>query len=150
MHLMSGKGHAEDEVTRIARDIAEHCIARRVRQQARVISRIYDEQLRPHGVNASQVNMLVALALLGEVQPAQLARQLQLEKSTLSRNLARMQKRGWIRVETSDDDARRQRVSLTPAGRTTLRAAHPAWQAAQAAVKRTLEPQVLEGLFAVR
>ena len=78
--------------------IARDCIAVRMRMLNRVITNLYDEALRPLGVKVSQMNILVATAKLVLARPAQVCEILQLDTSTLSRNVERMRARGWLEV----------------------------------------------------
>ncbi len=111
-------------------DIARNCIAVRMRMLNRVITNLYDEALRPLGVKVSQMNILVATAKLGLARPAQVCEILQLDASTLSRNVERMRARGWLEV-VPGKDARTQPFRLTPSGRKRLERTIPAWEKAQ-------------------
>jgi DNA-binding MarR family transcriptional regulator len=111
-------------------DIARDCIAVRMRMLNRVITNLYDEALRPLGVKVSQMNILVATAKLGLARPAQVCEILQLDTSTLSRNVERMRARDWLEV-VPGDDARAQPFRLTPAGKKLLERTIPAWEKAQ-------------------
>jgi DNA-binding MarR family transcriptional regulator len=110
---------------RTALAIGEQCLVMRVRRLARRLTRIYDEELRPLDIGSAQLNLLVTLAAAGPVRASEVGAQLDIEKSTLSRTLARLQAQGLI--EAQDD----QRLSLTAAGERTLHDARPAWQRAQ-------------------
>ncbi len=110
--------------------IAQSCIAVRVRLLNRVITNLYDDQLRRYGLKVSQLNILVVAAKLGVARPAQVCDLLQLDTSTLSRNVERMKAQGWLEV-VSAGDGRAQPFRLTAAGRKLILRAAPAWQAAQ-------------------
>lgn len=120
-----------------ARAIATSCIARRARQLARNVSRIYDDALREHGIKISQLNLLVAVATSQPVQPSALAMALDLEKSTLSRNLKRMADNQWIRIDSGHDE-RSRLVSATPEGLSLLTTIYPAWQKAQRSARQLI------------
>jgi DNA-binding MarR family transcriptional regulator len=111
-------------------DIAANCIAVRMRMLNRVITNLYDEALRPLGLKVSQMNILVATAKLGLARPADVCGILQLDTSTLSRNVERMRARGWLEV-VPGKDARAQPFRLTPAGKKLLERTIPAWEKAQ-------------------
>jgi DNA-binding MarR family transcriptional regulator len=53
-----------------------------------------------------------------------------MDKSTLSRNVARMRRRGWLATD-ADDDRRTHTLRLTATGTRLLREAFPLWQKAQ-------------------
>lgn len=124
-------------VKRTARKIANDCIGYRVRMLNRVASRVYDEALRPHGIRFSQMNILTAVILIGPTRPAEISRQLQLEKSTLSRNLGIMEDNGWLITEPAETGAGRL-VRVTNAGQECYQAAAPAWRQAQATIAAML------------
>jgi DNA-binding MarR family transcriptional regulator len=110
--------------------IADHCIASRLRSLNRRITNLYDSTLRPLGLKISQLSILVAVAKFGLAQPRQLCRRLQLDTSTLSRNVERMRDRGWLEAVPAED-ARMQPLRLTARGRQLLDRAVPAWKQAQ-------------------
>ena len=110
--------------------IARNCIAVRLRSLNRVVTNLYDDELRPLRMKASQLNVLVVVAKLGLARPAQVCEILQLDTSTLSRNVERMRAQGWLAV-VSAEDARAQPFRLTVQGRRLLARAIPAWEKAQ-------------------
>jgi DNA-binding MarR family transcriptional regulator len=110
--------------------IAGTCISVRLRRLNRVVTNFYDDALRPLNLKASQLNILVVAAKLGLARPAQVCDYLQLDTSTLSRNVERMRARGWLEV-VPDDDARAQPFRLTPLGKRLIEKAFPAWERAQ-------------------
>lgn len=109
-----------------------HCLD--ARREARAVSRLYDEQLRPHGLRATQFSVLVALELGAGAPLGVLADTLGLDRTTFTRSAALMRRRGWI-ASARSDDGREHRMSLTAAGRRKLHEAHPAWQRAQRLVE---------------
>jgi DNA-binding MarR family transcriptional regulator len=110
--------------------IARTCIAVRLRLLNRVVTNLYDDALRPLGVKVSQLNILIVAAKLGLARPAQVCEILQLDASTLSRNVDRMLEHGWLQV-VPDEDARTQPFRLTPRGRRLIQKSVPAWEQAQ-------------------
>ncbi len=117
--------------------IARECLVVRLRMLNRVVTNIYDDALRPLGVKASQLNILVVTARLGLARPADVCKRLQLDTSTLSRNVERMRAKGWLEV-VADVDGRAQPFRLTPKGRKLLERAKPAWEKAQEKVKKLI------------
>ncbi|MDF1743790.1 MAG: MarR family winged helix-turn-helix transcriptional regulator [Gimesia sp.] len=110
--------------------IASECIAVRLRIVNRVISKIYDDALRPTGAKISQMNILVAVGKMGIARPADVCQVLHLDVSTLSRNVERMKARGWLEV-IPDEDGRAQPIRLTSTGKKLIEQAAPAWEMAQ-------------------
>ena len=110
--------------------IARTCIAVRLRRLNRVVTNLYDDALRPLGLKVSQLNILIVTARLGLARPAQVCDILQLDASTLSRNVKPLQAHGWLEV-VPEEDARAQPFRLTPQGRRLIEKAAPAWEKAQ-------------------
>jgi DNA-binding MarR family transcriptional regulator len=110
--------------------IARTCIAVRLRLLNRVVTGFYDQALRPLGLKVSQLNILIVAAKLGLARPAQVCEILQLDASTLSRNVKPLQTHGWLEV-VPEEDARAQPFRLTPRGKRLIEKAVPAWEEAQ-------------------
>lgn len=125
--------------------IARECLAVRVRLLNRVVTNVYDEALRPLGIKVSQVNILVAVGMMGVARPTELGEALCLDASTLSRNLARMRAQDWIE-DADSDDAREQPVRLTAAGKKVLERVKPGWDDAQRQVRKLLGADLAEKL----
>ena len=85
--------------------IALECLAIRVRRLGRVVSRIYDTALAPYGISIAQVNLLAAIAVARGARSTDLTQILDVEKSTLSRDLKRMEDLGWVRPIRRRDPA---------------------------------------------
>lgn len=115
-------------VQKVADTIAKDCVAMRVRYLNRSLTSIYDDAFRPLGITASQVNLLVALIKQGSLSPGGLGSLFNMEKSTISRNLERMRKAGWIEITTS---GRTNAVEATNEGKQLLVDVMPHWEEAQ-------------------
>ena len=122
---------------RAAELIAGECLAVRVRMLNRTITAIYDDALRPLGLTAGQLNILVVIARRGPISPGEVARRLNMEKSTASRNIERMRKNGWLTVAAAKS-GRQQQLTLPRQGKTLLKRSVPAWEEAQTRAKAVL------------
>ena len=118
--------------------IAQECIGVRMRLLNRVVTRIYDDAMRPLGIKTSQLNILVVTARLGLARPAEVCDRLKMDISTVSRNVDRMRARGWIEVVDDERDARAHQFRLSAQGRQLLEKVKPAWEKAQTKVKKLL------------
>ncbi len=106
------------------------CTCYRLRQTARLVSRTYDRFLAPAGISIGQFGILATLVAMQGQSTSALAEALQMERTTLTRNLSPLEKLGYIHSAEGED--RRSRVHhLTQAGLQALRAAKPLWLAAQ-------------------
>src|SRR6201993_1092974 len=119
-----------DKATSSIDTISKTCIAVRLRLLNRVVTGFYDDALRPLGLRVSQLNILTVTAQLGLARPAQVCEILQLDASTLSRNVKPLQAHGWLEV-VPEEDARVQPFRLTPQGMRAIEKAVPARGTAQ-------------------
>jgi DNA-binding MarR family transcriptional regulator len=136
----------QKETREIATAVATDCIAMRVRFVNRVITSLYERALKPLDIKISQASILVLLSVRDESSPTDIGRILQMEKSTVSRNVGRMRKKGWLEV-TDSDDRLSQVIKVTPKGRKVLAAFHAKWAKAQKAACELLGE---EGVYSVR
>ncbi|MEZ5992920.1 MAG: MarR family winged helix-turn-helix transcriptional regulator [Planctomycetota bacterium] len=126
-----------NQLKQAADEIAGACLASRTRLLGRVITSIYDDALRNVGLTASQMTILVALEHTGGIHPAAICEALKLDKSTLSRNVDRMERNGWV-DKVAGEDARSHTLRLSEAGRQKLGEAVPYWRTAQATAEEVL------------
>jgi DNA-binding MarR family transcriptional regulator len=108
-----------------------------VRTLNRAVTAIYDEALRPHGLRAGQLNLVVAVARMEPAKPNDLCRFLRMEKSTLSRDVELMRRKGWLEVGDSGDKRARP-LKLSAEGRALIESVVPAWRQAQERVRAML------------
>lgn len=116
--------------------VAEECISLRVRMLNRVITAIYDDTFRPTGLTVNQFNMLVAMIKMRKPTAKTVARILKMETSTVSRNLERMMKKGWLTIKKQN--GRTQELSVTEKGAELIQKALPAWRKAQGRARALL------------
>ena len=107
---------------------------------------MYDEAYRPIGIRSTQLPLLVA-AFLRSHTVTSLAEELALDRTTLSRNLIPLERKGWIEIAPGDDRRTRE-VRLTEEGRDVVRRAVPLWERAQGRASEVLDPEGLEQLLA--
>ena len=119
------------------REVIENCACRKVRTAARAVTRAYDEALRPVGLRATQLAVLVAVAMDDAISITALAKFMGMDRSTLTRNLRPLEKEGLVTLGT--EGWRRSRtLEITKMGRSRLREALPLWTKAQQALKKRL------------
>jgi DNA-binding MarR family transcriptional regulator len=132
-----------ESVQKQARAVVANCLGYRTRRLARTVTRLYNDRLRPAGLNLTEMNLLAAIAAQGAVQPAKLGRAMALEKSTLSRNSARLVERGWVELR-DHPDGRGVLLALTERGNQMLLQALPAWQQAQQQAQSLIAEALLD------
>lgn len=109
------------------------CICIALRQASRKLTAFYDEALAPTGVNIAQFSLLRKLRRHGALSLTALSELVELDRSTLGRNLRVLEKLGLVQLGPGKDQ-REQMAGLTQAGRTTLAAGDPLWEQAQASI----------------
>jgi len=123
------------------------CIAARLRLLNRLVTGIYDDTLRPHGLRVSQMNILVFIAAQGPLRGVDVAGAMRLDPSTLSRDLERMIDRSWVKA--SPGAGRARSLEVTEAGRVLLATVAPALRKAQEEARTLLTPALTTGLVGV-
>ena len=113
--------------------MSQECVARRLRQVNRTITRLYDEALRPHGITVNQLNILAVIISEKKIRPGQLGQALGMEKSTVSRTIDRMVRKDWLKISPGKD-SRTQLLTVTAKGRKLLLSVTPVWDSLQAGV----------------
>ena len=104
---------------------------------ARAVTRLYDEKLRESGLRATQVSVLVAIAVDEVMSIAALAKFMGMDRSTLTRNLRPLERDGLVKLG-SEGWRRSRTVEITKKGRSRLKDALPLWEKAQEALRRKL------------
>jgi DNA-binding MarR family transcriptional regulator len=117
--------------TDIAEQITTNCLMGRTRYLSRVLTGIYDEEVRPFGVQATQVTLLATVAAHGPVRRSDLGRWLHFDSSTLTRNLRVMLDNKWLEEVADGKDGRGLPLQVTEAGANLLHTLGPAWHRAQ-------------------
>jgi DNA-binding MarR family transcriptional regulator len=119
------------------------CYCATLRQASRVLTSIYDEQLRGVGLRITQFTLLQALHLAPGLRITDLVDVLAMEQSTLTRTLAILQGNGWVQV--ADRPSGREKCwELTPQGRNVFEQALAPWQHAQTLIEERFGQQRME------
>jgi DNA-binding MarR family transcriptional regulator len=121
----------ENSGTLALRELTElPCACANLRRASRAVTQLYAQEFRATGLEPTQFTSLMALASWGRVNQGELAERLAIDSTTLTRTLAPLRRRGWIRVQPGAD--RRERLfELTPAGRRKFLQARPHWESTQ-------------------
>lgn len=136
------------EVEAIASELGQTCIGVRVRLMARQVSAIYEQQLRESKLTIGQMNMLTAMINIGveHASASKLSGALCMEKSTVSRNLDKMESQGWIR-RNEPTQGRLETLSVTASGRKVYAKAYPGWSKAQQMVVDELGDELVSAIM---
>jgi DNA-binding MarR family transcriptional regulator len=113
------------------------CACQSLRRLSRVVTRIYDQELRRAGLEITQFGLLTALAAVGEANQKRLSAGFAMDSTTLTRTLGLLRKQGWVHARRGKD--RRERLfSLTEAGRRLMATAQPHWERAERRLRTEL------------
>lgn len=109
-----------------------------LRSATRKVVSIYDEALAPLGINVAQFSLLRTVERLQPVSLTDLARDTQLDRSTIGRNARVIERMGLVETHRGDVDQREAIVMLTPVGTELLQNAGPLWDECQKAMEDRL------------
>jgi DNA-binding MarR family transcriptional regulator len=113
------------------------CACQNLRRVTRIVTRIYDGELRKAGIEITQFGLLTALATAGESNQKRLSAGFAMDSTTLTRTLALLLKEGWVQVKPGKD--KRERVfSLTHAGKRKIAETQPHWERAEERLRHEL------------
>ncbi len=130
---------------KILKDITGDCIAVRLRMMDRAVTSIYNKELRPHGIKTTQMNIIVAISAFGPMEIKPLCRVLNMDSSTVSRALTRIEKKGWLKSQPSGQ-GKNLIVSSTNEGFTLLQRVYPDWKKAQKKAEELLGKETVRVL----
>src|SRR5262245_21431823 len=117
---------------------AGSCTCFKLRRLTRRVTAVYDRALSGAGMRVTQYSLLTHLRGLRGAAMSELAKILDMDRTTLTRNLRPLIEAGWIEVEPSAQDTRVRLVRITPSGETQWQGARARWQQAQSEVNSTI------------
>ena len=123
-----------------AREASELCAGMNIRLAARRITRFLDAQLQDTELSITQFGLMTHVGAARDDTIGALAQRLDLDQSTLSRNLRGLERAGLVEIAMVEKDLRRRAVWLTEEGARRLEAAIPVWRAANAALSDVVYP----------
>jgi len=127
-------------------DLPALCPAFNIRAASRVITQLFDEILRPTGLQITQFAVLVGVISLDSPSISQLAKGLVMDRTTLTRNLKPLEKEGLIKL-TPGDDKRTHFVKITSKGKSVMEKTLPYWEKARTVVSEEFGKKHLDGLL---
>jgi DNA-binding MarR family transcriptional regulator len=117
--------------------MAKSCYCTALRKAARRMTSLYDDALAPVGVNIAQFSLLRNVARSETVSLTDLGQQIELDRSTVGRNVKVLVKAGLLNLSKGKDQ-REAMLALTDNGRKVLADGAPLWEAVQGKVERAL------------
>ncbi len=123
---LSQRGPDVDKCTHMA----AACVCLNLRKMSRIITQMYDEALKPSGLRSTQLPVLVTLVSVGSMTVNDLAEDLVMDRTSLSRLHRPLVTRGLVKM-TPGEDRRTRELSITPRGREAVATAIPMWDRVQ-------------------
>jgi len=124
------------------------CSSFKLRQLSRRVSQHFDQIVSVAGLKTTQYSLLSHVVRLGPVKPGELASEMEMDASTLTRNLQPLVAQGWVEVGPGAD-GRSRLVAATDAGREKHAEAKREWKRAQIAFNQRLGEARVAQLHAV-
>ena len=113
------------------REFGKTCVVHNLRRASRAVTQLYEEYLKPSGLLPTQFTLLAAVRVMGPVQMSRIAKELVLDRTTLTRNIRPLEREGLLSVVYAKSDQRLREICITKKGMKKLEQAIPYWQDAQ-------------------
>ena len=126
-----------DTIARMKTIKPQGCTNLKLRQLTRMVTRHYDRYVVECGLKNTQYALLSHIVRLGPIRPGDLAKRMQMDASTLTRNLQPLVAQGWAHTGAGEN-ARSRLVEATEAGQAKREEGQLAWLAAQTALNQRL------------
>jgi len=110
------------------------------------VTQHYEASFRGTGLRATQFTVLATLTQTGPLPLTALANMLGMERTSLTRNLLPLEKKGFV-TAMSDDDQRVRRIAITKKGENAALGALDAWKKAQATADEVLRGTGIEKIL---
>ncbi len=117
----------------MSRVVPKPCVCATFRRASRILTRAYDTKLAKYGFSASELAVVGAITRHPGEPLARVAEDLAMDRTSLYRMLAPLERRGWVRIE-GGRDARARTVRLTAAGLKAQEEVSPQWAALQTSI----------------
>jgi DNA-binding MarR family transcriptional regulator len=115
----------------------DSCTCSELRRAARAVTLLYDNAFRSSGLLSTQLGVLHVIYKSDSIRISHLAKELGMDRTTLTRNLSVLQRQGFIKISSGKDN-RTRIVTITNKGRTTIAKAIPFWNDVQNKVKEQM------------
>jgi DNA-binding MarR family transcriptional regulator len=113
------------------------CVSYNLRKASRIVSKVYAREMRASPIRGPQFSLMMQISRRENARISELAREVGADRTTMTRNLEQLEKKGFIRV-VQGKDLRTKAVQITPRGKAALERSISHWQKAQARVVKTL------------
>ena len=126
---------------RLAFARGNRCACGNIRRAARSVTQYYDSYLKPSGIRSTQLSVLLSISLNDGITVNEMADLLVMDQTTVTRNVAILEQRGYIISSAAVDDGRKRHLAVTDKGVEKLEEVMPLWDAAQSRLESNLGPE---------
>lgn len=120
------------------------CYSAMLRSASRRLGNQYNSALAPFGINITQFSLLSMIKRMEPINLSLLAKMMELERSTIGRNVRVLAKMELVVLLQGDEDHREVSLELTPEGYHLLAKARPHWEMVQHQIEDKIgEDQIL-------
>jgi DNA-binding MarR family transcriptional regulator len=128
------------------RTSADMCTCGELRKAARAVTMLYDNAVKSSGLQSTQFSLLHVISKSDSIRISELAATMGTDRTTLTRNLAILERDGLIKVSEGTDH-RTRIVTATQKGRGAIVRAIPLWNEVQHKVKQKMGESSWQGLM---
>lgn len=113
------------------------CTCAELRKAARAVTLLYDNAFKSTGLLSTQLSVLRIISKSDSLKVSQLAEELGMDRTTLTRNLSVLERQGFIKISPGKDH-RTRIVTITSSGSTSITKTIPLWNEVQRNVKKQM------------
>ena len=115
----------------------DSCTCGELRKAARAVTLLYDNAFKSSGLLSTQLDVLHVIYKSESIRISLLAKELGMDRTTLTRNLSVLERQGYINI-SAGKDTRTRIVTITSKGRTAVAKAIPLWNEVQRKVRQQM------------
>lgn len=113
------------------------CTGFNLKRATRAVQSLFDEAFKSVGLEGTQYTVLSHIYVSEPISLTKLADLMGVDRTTLARNLAPLEKKGFVEIKTGSDK-RARLINTTDLGKEVLSKALPIWNETQERIKTTL------------
>jgi DNA-binding MarR family transcriptional regulator len=125
----------------------DSCTCSELRRAARVVTLLYDNAFKSSGLLSTQLGVLHVIYKSDSIRITHLAKELGMDRTTLTRNLSVLERKDFIKISSGNKDNRTRIVTITSKGRNIIAKAIPLWNDVQRKVKQQMGETLWNGLM---
>ena len=135
---MKKKNHQDLLEKKNLRAMWLQCTVMNVRRASRLLTNMFDDTYRQYGIRGTQFSLLSTIAYYNGDTITNIAKGAMLDRTTMSRNLALLEKQGLVTIRDADEGGNQKKVLITKAGKALFQRGYSAWNETQEKIKQTI------------